>query len=117
MSEKYTQMPDGTWKRNPTGTEYEPRPVQIWYMRDNHTFRALPLDVEQALSVMRQERDAGGTYGMLCGKPGGVLPAPVHAGSAAEWPAFEAAARPWLEQSVALSKPPVANGLTATLER
>ena len=31
--------------------------------------RALPLDVEMALAVMRQERYAGETYGMLCGRP------------------------------------------------
>ena len=74
-------------------------------MRDNHTFRALPLDVEAALAVMRQERDAGDTYGMLCGNPSGVVPGPVHARSAAEWPAFEDAARHWLETAVARSKP------------
>lgn len=101
----YSQLPDGTWKRNPK-PEDEPQPVRIWYMRDNHTFRALPLDVEGALSAMRQERDAGDTYGMLCGKPDGVVPDVVHAGSAAEWPTFEAAARPWLETAVARSKPP-----------
>ena len=103
----YEQLPDGQWRRNPSGTEYEPRPVSCWYMRDNHTFRALPLDVEQALAVMREERDEGNTYGMLCGKPeGGVVPPPIHARTAAEWPSFEAAAGPWLEKAVAASKPP-----------
>ena len=111
----YQQMPDGTWKKNPTGTEHEPKPVQAWYMRDNHTFRALPLDVEAALTAMREERDAGQTYGMLCGSPNGVVPGPVHARTAAEWPAFETAARPWLETAVARSKPPnaAAQGLGA----
>ena len=102
----YHQLPDGTWKKNPTGPEYEPRPVWISYMRDNHTFRALPLDVEAALAVMREERDAGNTYGMLCGSPEGVVPGPVHARSDLDWPAFEDAARPWLETAVARSKPP-----------
>lgn len=102
---EYTQLPDGMWQRKPNPA-YKPEPVRCWYMRDNHTFRALPLDVECALAVMRQERDAGDTYGMLCGKPSGVLPGPVHARSAAEWPAFEDAARPWLETAVARSKPP-----------
>lgn len=105
----YHQQPDGTWKKSPTGTEYEPKPVQVWYMRDNHTFRALPLDVESALAVMREERDTGNTYGMLCGKPEGVVSGVVHARTAAEWPAFEAAARPWLETAVARSKPPNGN--------
>ena len=101
----YTQLPDGTWERKPS-PEDAPQPVRAWYMRDNHTFRPLPLDVEGALAVMREELDAGNTYGMLCGRPTGVVPAPVHAGTAAEWPAFEAAARPWLENAVALSRPP-----------
>ena len=102
----YTQLSDGTWKKNPKSTEYEAQPVRFWYMRDNHTFRALPLDVDSALSVMREERDAGHTYGMLCGGPDGVVPVPVHARTAAEWPVFEDAARPWLETAVARSKPP-----------
>lgn len=102
----YTQLPDGTWKKNPKGAEYEPKPVQIWYMRDDHTFCKLPLNVDAALAKMRVERDAGCTHGMLYGKPDGVVPAPVHASSAAEWPEFEDAARPWLDVAVARSKPP-----------
>lgn len=102
----YHQLPDGTWKKNPTSTECEPQPVRVWYMRDNHTFRPLPLDVEAALAAMRDERDAGQTYGMLCGHPAGVVPGPVHASTAAEWPAFEDAARRWLETAVARSKTP-----------
>ena len=112
----YTQLLDGTWRRNPTGTEYAAQPVRIWYMRDNHTFRALPLDVEAALAVMREERDAGQTYGMLCGKPDGVVPAPVHARTAWEWPAFEDAATPWLETAVARSKPPNVKQANPTAE-
>jgi hypothetical protein len=103
---EYEQLPDGQWRKKPAGTEYAPQPVRCWYMRDNHTFRALPLDVEAALAVMREERDAGQTYGMLCGRPRGVVPEPVHARTAWEWPAFEDAARPWLETAVARSKPP-----------
>ena len=80
--------------------------VCCWYMRDNHTFCPLPLDAEGALAVMRAERDAGNTHGMLCGKPDGVVPAPLHASSAENWPTFEAAARPWLETAVARSKMP-----------
>ena len=75
-------------------------------MRDNHTFRALPLDAEAALAVMREERDGGHTCGMLFGSPDGVVPGTVHARSAAEWPSFEAAARSWLETAVARSKTP-----------
>ena len=102
---EHQQLPNGTWKHKPRPEE-APEPVRCWYMRDNHTFRALPLDVDAALAVMREERDAGNTYGMLCGRPNGVAPGPVHARTAAEWSAFENAARPWLEAAVARSKPP-----------
>ena len=99
------QLPDGTWQRNPR-PEDAPEAVSCWYMRDDHTFRRLPLDVEAALAVMREERDAGHTYGMLCGRPRGVVPPVVHARTAAQWDAFEAQARPWLKAAVQASKPP-----------
>lgn len=102
----HTQLPDGTWQKIHVPSENQPQHVRIWYMRDNHTFRALPLDIEGALAVMREERDDGQTYGMLCGKPGGVVPEPVHASDTARWDAFETAARPWLATAVKLSKPP-----------
>jgi hypothetical protein len=103
----YEQMPDGQWrKKMPVTSEFAPQPVRCWYMRDNHTFRALPLDVEQAIAAMREERDDGQTYGMLCGRPDGVVPPVVHAGSASEWEAFETKARPWLEAAIAKSVPP-----------
>jgi len=72
--------------------------MKFWYMRDNHTFRRLPVDVEGAVSVLKEEIDGGNTYGMLCGhgEDGHHLRTNVHARSAAEWPAFEAAAREWL---------------------
>ena len=102
---EYEQLSDGLWRRKPECSEYEAKPVRIWYMRDNHTFRELPLDVDAALAVMREERDAGQTHGMLCGKPeGGVVAAPIHAPGAADWAAFEARARPWLERAVELSQ-------------
>ena len=101
----YTQLADGTWQRKPEPAA-KPESVACWYMRDNHTFRALPLDVDEALAVLRSERDDGQTYGMLFGRPDGVVPGPVHAPGATQWPEFEAAARPWLERMVALSMPP-----------
>lgn len=100
----YEQMPDGTWKRKPRPEDAQP--VRCWYMRDNHTFRPLPLDVDAAMQVMREERDDGQTYGMLCGRPLGVVPEPVHVSTAEKWGDFEAKARPWLESAVAASKPP-----------
>ena len=81
-------------------------PIRIWYMRDNRTFRSLPLDVDEAMAVMRSERDNRYASGMLCGRPHSAVPEPVHARSAAEWPAFELAAREWLTAAVDRSKPP-----------
>ena len=53
---------------------------------------------------MRQERDAGATYGMLCSKHA-QLRHGIHATSAEEWDEFEAKARPWLEKAVSLAQP------------
>ena len=102
----YEQLPDGRWHQKPEGQEYKPQPVACWYMRDNHTLVKLPLDVNTALSILRQERDAGQTYGMLCGHPIGVVPKPIHAGTTAEWATFEEAAKQWLETAIARSRPP-----------
>lgn len=73
----------------------EPR---IWYMRDNHTFRSLPMTVDGALEVMREERDAGNTFGMLCCGGVPMRIEVVHAEFAADWQHFEAKARPFLER-------------------
>lgn len=107
----YFQLSSGLWKRKPK-PEDEPQPVRCWYMLENHTFCPLPLDVDEAIQVMREERDAGNTYGMLCGTPDGVVHPPVTAGRANEWEAFEAQARPWLESAVAASKPPANDAQT-----
>ena len=101
----WSQLPDGRWAP-PIRAADQPQAVTLWYMRDNHTFRSLPLDVDAALALMREERDKGQTYGMLCGNPSAVIPGVVHARGALTWGEFEAAARPWLEQAIALSKPP-----------
>ena len=71
---------------------------KVWYMRDNHTFRALPMDVEGALEAMREERDAGNTFGMLCCSGVAMRIEVVHAGAAFDWQHFEAEARPYLNR-------------------
>lgn len=40
--------------------------MKMYYMRDNHTFLHLPFDLGTALDLLREEFDAGYTYGMLC---------------------------------------------------
>lgn len=76
--------------------------MKIWYMRDNHTFRPLPLDVEAAIDTLRNEFDQGNTYGMLCSKEP-ALSDSVHAKDKDSWVAFEAEARKWLTRAVTLS--------------
>lgn len=105
----YKQLPDGRWQRQLSETEHKPKEVGAWYMRDDHTFRPLPLDVERAVSALREERDLRNLYGMLCGSPDGVVPAPVHARDLEKWPEFEAEAREWLVKAVRASQPPSAH--------
>ena len=46
----------------------QPEPVRVWYMRDNHTFLELPLDIDEAISALRNEWPSGQTCGVLCSK-------------------------------------------------
>jgi hypothetical protein len=102
----YKQLPDGRWQKHIVPEEALPQYVTAHYMRDNHTFLSLPLDIEDALQLLRNERDAGWTYGMLCGRPTGVVPEPIHARGLEYWDSFERAARYWLTAAIAKSKPP-----------
>jgi hypothetical protein len=78
-----------------TTNEREPM-RKLYYMRDNHTFRLLPLDVEQAISVLRDEFDERYTYGMLCSKSFTAADGyePCHARQ--DFAEFEPRARQWL---------------------
>lgn len=80
------------------GDDYHGLP-EIYYMRDNHTFRRLPNDVERALIAIRQEWDDGYTGGMLCSKHSELRDS-VHAHGKAKWNEFEAQARAWLGRAV-----------------
>lgn len=72
--------------------------MKLWYMRDNHTFRELPLSVEQAMEAIREEFVAGYSYGMLCTKRPGAA-APLHAGK--RYDEFVPLARDWLAAEIA----------------
>lgn len=73
-----------------------PEPVQIWYMRDNHTFASLPLDLETAMVTLRETFDGPcGRYGMLCSKQ---IDGRVHA--RADWASFEPEARAWISAAI-----------------
>jgi hypothetical protein len=78
--------------------------VKLYHMRDNHTFQPLPLDVEGALTVIREEFAQGWSYGMLCADGGPPKPGPLSTdpnahghGSIEE---FEPRARAWLERAI-----------------
>lgn len=73
-------------------TAFEPR--VLWYMRDNHTFRRLPANVDDAIAILRDEFGAGETYGMLCTKEGPMVGKYEHARE--DWGDFERRARRWL---------------------
>ena len=84
----------------------EPKALKIWYMRDNHTFRPLPLDVHAAMAAIREEWNEGYTYGMLCSdsriKPN------VH--GRGDWNAFVPEAMAWLERAIEQQKTALPEG-------
>ena len=55
----------------------EAEEIKIYYMRDNHTFSPLSLNLEEALSKIESEFAAGYTYGMVCSKSKNA-PDPLH---------------------------------------
>ena len=73
--------------------------MKIWYMRDNHTFLSLPLDVDKAMKRLRAAFiDELDTYGMLCTKEGPMKSTNEHARS--DWAEFEPRARAWIEAAL-----------------
>lgn len=81
---------------------------QLWYMRDNHTFCALPMDEERAMEILREEFANGNTYGMLC-SDGGRPPKPLtidrDAHARADFAEFAPRARRWLAAEIAYKSP------------
>lgn len=103
---KYRQLNDGRWQQEEVAEKFLPQEIKVWYMRDNHTFRPLPINVELAVAVLRDEFSRGQTYGMLCGSPMGVVPCPLHATGGEKIEEFIDAARKWLSTIERLSTPP-----------
>lgn len=64
-----------------------------YYMRDNHTFLPLPVDVEAALDALYREFCEGDAFGMLCTKHED-LKRVIHADG--DWEKFRHEARRWL---------------------
>lgn len=68
--------------------------IAIHFMRDNHTFRRLSLDVEKTLEMLLEEWESGWTYGMIaCRHP--CSPGYIHAHG--NWLTFEAEVRKWYQ--------------------
>lgn len=71
--------------------------IKIYYMRDNHTFRSISLNVEKALEQIKEEIDAGYSYGMVCSKfP--KAPAPIHAKGIKSWTCFKEQVRKFYKE-------------------
>lgn len=80
--------------------------MKIWYMRDNHTFRELPLKESDAIKILAEEFDKGNCNGMLCTKDARLEAEVVHARGGLRWSEFEVEARAWLRKAITLSQPP-----------
>ena len=82
----------------------EQKPVTIWYMRDNHTFKKLSADVSIALIEIEQEFNEGYTYGTLCSKREGF--SNVHASGEKKRLEFFAECKKTLEEWLPSTTPP-----------
>ena len=74
--------------------------MKIYYMRDNHTFVPLPLDVELAESLLRKEFEKGWTYGMCCSQGMQNI---LHAKGRHNDEQFFADARAWVQRAIHFS--------------
>ncbi|QGM97208.1 hypothetical protein [Methylocystis parvus] len=84
--------------------------VTAVYVREDNRSRALPLDVDAAIDIIREEFIAGHTHGTLCATDAAAneVAAPLHAETGKDWMTFEVAARNWLVdvRDAALRKTP-----------
>ena len=71
---------------------YEPEIEEIWYMRENHTFTRIGLDVEEAINKLLRCFVEGHTYGSVFSTTFRTLE-PVHASGVENWDKFESAVR------------------------
>ena len=78
---------------------------KAYYMRDNHSFRRLPLEVDAAMAAIREEFDDGWTGGMLCTKDYRMDRRNVHANGKEHWAEFESAGRVWMEDFCRMAAP------------
>lgn len=72
--------------------------MKLYYMRDNHTFKPLPFNVDNAEAILRQEFDNGCTCGMLCATPSKSMEI-VHAPCSENAEVFFQQARDWVQRA------------------
>ncbi len=75
--------------------------VTVWYMRDNHTFLRLPLEVNLALQALEDEFIHGDSRGMLCSKHPGLVNIQYH--SNGNWNDFKPLAVGFLREAMRIA--------------
>ena len=68
--------------------------MNLYYMRDNHTFKKLSMDVDIAIEQIKKEFKDGYTMGMLCTHDATIQP--IHA--SADLVSFIQKIKQWYEQ-------------------
>jgi hypothetical protein len=76
--------------------------VSAYYILEDKKRRLLPLNVDEAIEILREEFIAGHTHGSLCvadasGNLGGDV---IEARGEHDWAAFESRARAWLARAI-----------------
>lgn len=76
--------------------------MKIYYMRDNHAFVHIPLDVSLAESILRQEFSDGWTYGMMCSHSEGMKDL-LHASGGENAEQFFNDAKDWVSKAIKIA--------------
>lgn len=75
--------------------------MRAYYMRDNHTFLTLPLDVDEAMDAIYSEFCDGYGGGLLCTKHP-LITSQVNADG--DWESFRHHAKRWLQHFSDITK-------------
>lgn len=69
--------------------------IKIYYMRDNHTFKQLSLNYEDAINQIKYEFECGFDYGMLSSH---FIKTTVHSNGIEKWEEFKSEAKKFYEE-------------------
>jgi hypothetical protein len=79
--------------------------MPIWYMRDDHTFAPLPLNIDEAMEALEHELSYYAS-GMLCARhPWGATAVDVCHAHYDDLDGFRARARDWLALAIETIRP------------